>query len=143
MPTITEVRLDVTDTTEADERLVTVEYDFIISNQDVFAGTVFLERVSLWGDDRNEGGGVERLSNVRRRLIKCGDLKPGPQTRTATRKISKQTLDEDADTIGATWTLVPDELFARVSLQPFVANSVEMDSDPVPGQFGEEGKGQF
>ena len=141
MATISNLELGVIDAATPDERLVTVTYELSIPPKEALAGTVFLETISLWGDDRTEGGDVDFLRKVRNRLIKADELGAGTHVRTVTRKISKQTLDEDAEITSGGQDLDVDELFARVSVRPFVAKSAEMDSDTVRGLFGPEGSG--
>lgn len=58
MATISNVKLKVSDVTDPDKRRVTVNYSLTISNREALAGTAFLERVTLWGDDRKEGGAL-------------------------------------------------------------------------------------
>lgn len=60
----------------------------------------------------------------------------GTHPRKLYKNIYKQTLDEDSDVTGDPQIMHSDELFVRVSVQPFVAEGAQKDSATVSGQFG-------
>jgi|KBSSwiS6_1023812.scaffolds.fasta_scaffold00673_9 hypothetical protein len=135
MPSITNVRLDIAKRTGGTKRKVTVTYTLCFSACEILAGSVFTERVVLRGDDPIWDNNLATIRSVCVRANKdCIDRK-------ITVDVSRRTLDEDGDTVilGIPVWADRDEIYARVSLTPFVPSSRTVDSNNVYGQFGAAG----
>jgi len=132
MPTISNVVLKIDPIVSNKRRKVTVSYSLRFNSREELAGTVFEEKVVLRGDDPIFD---EDRAPIATTFVKAvtGTIK-----RSFTQQVSQNRLDEDGDTIifGVPVLTLRDELYARVSLTPFVPRPAQADSDPVSGQFG-------
>ena len=124
MPKIENVSLVIKDEGKPDVRHVTVSYDLTWWWREKKAGSSFIERVYLFSD---EGDNLQRL---RVRTLRADNVPDG--VRTIESDVLTSILNEDPDTAE---TLVRDEVFARVSLAPFVPRSAESDSEIFKGWF--------
>ena len=111
---------------------VSVSYDIVFSALEAAAGATYHEKVVLRGDDvlMDENLGPALLSQV---------VKAHSSTihRKITKMVSNKDLDEDPDTILLGFVLRrEDELYARVTLAPFMALPVKADSDTVKADLG-------
>lgn len=135
MPSISNVRLAIAKGTGGNRRKVTVTYTMCFTSCEVLAGSVFTEKVRLRGDDPIWDDDLTTIRNVCVRANKeCIDRK-------ITVNVSRSTLDEDGDTVifGIPVFADKDEIYARVTLTPFVPSSRTTDSNSVSGQFGAAG----
>lgn len=134
MPSIANLSLKIDPALQANRRRkVTVSYTLRFTPREELAGTVFEERVQLRGDDPafDDDRGAPLLAS----FVKAT---PANVNRTVTRLVSQNVLDEDGDTIilGVPIAALRDELYARVSLRPFVPAGAQADSPTQKGQFG-------
>ena len=135
MPSISNVKLAIVKGTGGSRRKVTVSYTMCFTSCEILAGAVFTEKVVLRGDDPIWDDDLTTIRNVCVRASKdCIDRK-------VTVNVSRSTLDEDGDTVifGIPIHAAKDEIYARVSLKPFVPASRTSDSNNVSGQFGAAG----
>lgn len=135
MPSISNVRLAIAKGTGGSRRKVTVSYTMCFTPCEILAGSVFTEKVVLRGDDLVWDHNLTTIRNLCVRASKdCIDRK-------ITVNVSRSTLDEDGDTVifGIPIFADKDEIYARVTLTPFVPPSRTTDSNSVSGQFGAAG----
>ena len=135
MPSITNVSLDIKKGTGGAKRKVTVSYRLCFTPCEILAGSVFIEKVVLRGDDPIWDDNLVTIRNVCVRANKdCIDRK-------IVTDVSRRALDEDGDTVifGIPIFADRDEIYARVSLTPFNPSSRTADSNSVFGQFGAAG----
>lgn len=132
MPSISNVRLSIESLPTGRRRRVTVNYSLRFNSREEAASSVFEEKVVLRGDDP--------LFDNDQATIATGFVKavPGTINRSFSSSVSQSRLDEDGDTVifGIPIAKLRDELYARVSLSPFVPNGAHSDSNVVTGQFG-------
>lgn len=134
MPTIANLSLKIDPTVQTgNRRKVTVSYQLRFTAREELAGVVFEERVQLRGDDPvfdDDRGGPLLTTFVK--------ATPANVTRNLTKMVSSSVLDEDGDTIilGVPIAALRDEIYARVTLRPFVPTGALADSAPQKGQFG-------
>lgn len=117
-------------------RRVKVTYQIHFNSAERMANSVFREKVTLHGDDA--GPADTLLHTIRNGYIQATQ---NPVPRNIEISIARQTLDEDPDTMigGMPVGDYLDEVYARVSLTPFVPASVNLNSSPVIGTHGEYG----
>lgn len=135
MPSISNVRLEIAKRTEGSKRKVTVSYKMCFTHCEVLAGSVFIEKVVLRGDDPIWDDHLTTIRNV------CVKAQRDCIDRKITVEVSRRALDEDGDTVifGVPVHADRDEIYARVSLTPFNPPSRTTDSNSVHGQFGAAG----
>jgi hypothetical protein len=133
MVSISNVQLRIERQQGADRRRrVTVTYSLRFNPREEAAGTVFDETVILRGDDPVFD---DDRATIAATFVKAA---PGTVNRSHSARVSQSRLDEDGDTIifGVPILVLKDELYARVTLRPFVATGAQADSNVVSGQFG-------
>lgn len=134
MPSINNVRLEIGRADDRRQRRVTVHYQVCFSSCEALAGSVFVERVVLRGDDPIWDDNLTTLRNT------CVRATQGCVDRTISTIVSASSLDEDPDTIIFGWVIGDqDEIYARVTLTPFTPTGAERDSNTVSGHFGPAG----
>ena len=135
MATISNVRLSVQKGGNSSRRRVDVSYTVCYSACEVLAGSVFVEKVQLRGDDPIWDDNLVTMRNT------CVKAERGCVEREVSRFVSRRTLDEDGDTVifGIPIHADRDELYARVTLTPFSPGSSAANSNIVTGQFGAAG----
>lgn len=134
MASIQNVRLEITKADRDSRRRVTVRYRVCFSSCEALAGSVFIERVLLRGDDPIWDDNLITLRNT------CVKAVTGCVDRSLTTEVARSTLDEDPDTIIFGWVIGDrDEVYARVSLTPFAPTGDSRDSNVVTGNFGPAG----
>ncbi|MCH8616695.1 hypothetical protein LZ016_11365 [Sphingomonas sp. SM33] len=131
MATVSNVTLQI-GREEGDRRRVTVNYRICFSGCEALAGSTFVEKVTLRGDDPIWDDHLITLRNA------CVKAERGCVDRSVSTMVSESTLDEDGDTIILGWVINRDrdEIYARVTLVPFAPTGSEADSNIVTGQFG-------
>lgn len=134
MPTIANLTLKIDPVVQANRRRkVTVAYTLRFTAREELAGTVFEERVQLRGDDPifDDDRGAPLLASFVKAV-------PGNVNRSVVKMVSQNVLDEDGDTIilGVPIAVLRDEIYARVTLRPFVPTGTTADSAAQKGQFG-------
>lgn len=131
MATVSNVTLQI-GREEGDRRRVTVNYRVCFSGCETLAGSTFVEKVTLRGDDPIWDDHLIVLRNA------CIRAERGCVDRSISTMVSESTLDEDGDTIILGWVINRDrdEIYARVTLTPFAPTGSEADSNIVTGQFG-------
>jgi len=135
MATVNNVRLEISRTDDSRRRRVTVRYQVCFSSCEALAGSVFVERVLLRGDDPIWDDNLITLRNTCVRANEGGCVE-----RVITTTVAASTLDEDPDTIIFGWVIGDrDEVYARVTLTPFAPTGATRDSNIVTGQFGPAG----
>lgn len=133
MATISNVNLRIEEAGRTSSR-VTVTYRICYSSCEAMAGTTFVERVTLRGDDPIWDDHLITLRNG------CVRAQNGCIQREITRVVSNNVLDEDPDTIIFGWVIGnKDEVYARVKLTPFVPSGSQGDSNIVSSHFGPAG----
>ena len=133
MATVSNVRLAI-GPEEDNRRRVTVTYRVCFSPCETLAGSVFVEKVVLRGDDPIWDDHLIDLRNT------CVRSERGCVDRSLTTFITESRLDEDPDTIIFGWVIGDrDEVYARVSLEPFHPTGSRADSNVVSGHFGPAG----
>ncbi|HHL18553.1 MAG TPA: hypothetical protein ENJ33_02335 [Thiothrix sp.] len=133
MATINGVRLDI-DRMDDNRSHVNLSYRICFSQCEAMAGSVFVENVTLRGDDPIWDDHLLTLHN------RCIKAKPGCIRRKFSRIVSNKVLDEDPDTIIFGWVIGnKDEVYARVRLTPFSANGSQGDSNVEKAHFGPAG----
>ncbi len=132
MATVSNVHLDIGREQSGDRRSVTVSYRVCFTSCEALAGSTFVEKVSLRGDDPIWDDYLITLRNT------CVKAQEGCVDRKVTTVVSENTLDEDGDTIILGWVISRnrDEVYARVNLTPYSPSGDEADSNIVTGQFG-------
>ena len=134
MATIQNVRLQIGEASTSDRKTVTVSYRVCFSSCEALAGTVFIEKVILRGDDPIWDDNLITLRNT------CTRAQSGCVDRTLRTTVSRSQLDEDPDTIIFGWVIGDvDEIYANVSLTPFNPSGDERNSNVVSGHFGPAG----
>jgi hypothetical protein len=130
------VRLEVEKGGEGSRRTVTVTWENCFARCEALAGSVFVETVTLRGDDLLFD---DHLTTLSRRCVRADAA--GCDDRSIRRRVSRSTLDEDGDTVifGIPIHADRDELYARVSLEPYEPSGDRSDSNLVYGQFGAAG----
>lgn len=134
MPTISNLTLKIDSTVQSgNRRKVSVSYQLRFTPREELAGVVFEERVQLRGDDPVFDN--DRGSPLLTTFVKAT---PANVNRSFTKLVSSSVLDEDGDTIilGVPVAALRDEIYARVTLRPFVATGAMADSAAQKGQFG-------
>ena len=131
MATVSNVHLDI-GREDNDRRTVTVTYRVCFSSCEALAGSTFVEKVQLRGDDPIWDDDLITLRST------CVRAQNGCVDRRISAVVAESTLDEDPDTIIFGWVLSRDrdEVYARVTLTPFVPTGTRADSNVVTGQFG-------
>lgn len=117
---------------KGNRRKVTLTYTLRFTPREEAAGTVFDETAVLMGDD-------PVFDDARAPLLSAFvKALPTNINRVVTVFVSSSRLDEDGDTIifGVPILKLRDELFARITLTPFVPTAARADSNVVTGQFG-------
>ena len=112
---------------------VLVTYQITFSRPEVLTGATFMERVGLRGKDL---GPEDDLALLLGRTVRA---QAAPIVRTIRRRLSDAALDEDNDALIAAVLQRQDEVYARVTLVPFIAMPASADSNIVIGSFGEAG----
>jgi hypothetical protein len=133
MATVSNVHLEIGRELDGDRRQVTVTWRECFSVCEALAGTTFVENVLLRGDDSPFwDDNLIVIHNV------CVKAERGCVDRKISVIVSESTLDEDGDTIILGWVISRnrDEVYARVTLTPFVPSGGHADSNIVTGQFG-------
>lgn len=135
MPSISNVHLDIEKGKGGDRRKVTVTYRLCFTACEILAGSVFVEKTILRGNDPIWDDNLVTLRN------QCVKASKDCIDRSIVRHVSRRTLDEDGDTIifGIPIFADQDELYAHVTLTPFVPNTRTANSNEVRGQFGAAG----
>lgn len=134
MASIQNVSLKISNAERSDQKRVTVSYKICFSSCEALAGSVFVEKVVLRGDDPVWDDNLITLRNT------CTKAVSGCVDRTLTATVARSTLDEDPDTIIFGWVVGDeDEIYARVTLTPFSPSGAERDSNVVTGNFGPAG----
>lgn len=134
MATVSNIKLKIGPGSSSSRRLVTVTYKICFSACEAMDKTVFVERVTLWGDDPIWD---DKLVTLRAQCIRA---QRGCIDREVSTDISRSTLDEDPDTIIFGWVIgAKDEIYARVGVKPFKPSSASGNSNIVTGQFGPAG----
>ena len=133
MASINNVRLEIG--REKDRRRqVTVRYQVCFSSCETLAGSTFVERVVLRGDDQIWDDNLITLRNT------CVQAVRGCVERSITATVAESVLDEDPDTIIFGWVIGDrDEVYARVTLDPFHPSGDARNSNTVTGHFGPAG----
>lgn len=136
MAGVSNISLSIAKGEGGDRRTVTVKYRLNFSQCEVTAGAAFVETVALRGLDPISD---DDLATIYRSCVKA-DRTSMDRTRTAT--VSRRALDEDGDTVIFGWVVSADEdeIYARVTLSPFVSSGASGNSNVVRGQFGAGGK---
>lgn len=135
MPTINNVRLTIDKAEDSRLRRVTVTYQICFSACEANTRAGFVERVVLRGADPIFDDDLVTLRN------NCMRAQRGCIDRTVSAVVPTATLDEDGDTIILGWVVdaARDEIYARVTMKPFVPGSASANSNQVTGQFGPGG----
>jgi len=135
MATVNGVSLSIKKGKGRNRREVTVSYTLCFTSCEILAGSVFHEKVTLWGEDDTTPD--DKLCVLSRACVKATTptLK-----RTLTQSISRSILDEDPDVVlfGLRWAR-QDKIYARVDLTPFSPRGSSGCSNSVKGQFGAAG----
>lgn len=135
MANVSNVQLQVQKGGEGNRRQVRVSYMLCFTSCEARGGIVFVERVRLRGDDPVWDDHLVTLRN------QCVQAQRGCIDRSVTQLVSRNTLDEDGDTIifGIPVNADRDELYAHVTLSPYKPSGGEGRSNIVTGQFGAAG----
>jgi hypothetical protein len=133
MATVSRVTMRIEDAGNNRSR-VRLTYRVCFSNCEAMAGSTFVERVTLRGDDPVWDDHLITLRNS------CIRAQNGCIDRELTRTVSNNVLDEDKDTIIFGWVIGnKDEVYARVRLEPFQPSGSSGDSNIVSAHFGPAG----
>ena len=133
MATISNVRLDISDR-DGDTSRVKLTYRVCFSACEIKDGSVFVENVTLRGDDPVWD---DHLLTLRNRCLKA---QRGCINREIIRNVGNNVLDEDPDTIIFGWVIGnKDEVYARVRLTPFQPSGSQGDSNVISAHFGPAG----
>ena len=132
MPTINDVKLTIGRAESPRHRLVTVTYQICFTGCEAMAQSAFVERVVLRGADPDPDDHLLTLRNT------CVRAQRGCVERSISRTVSASTLDEDDPTtiLGLTIDQGRDEVYAQVTIRPFVPGSATRNSNEVKDQFG-------
>mgnify|MGYP006298221081 CR=1 FL=1 len=135
MATVSNVQLQIEKGGEGNRREVRVSYTLCFTTCEARGGLVFVERVILRGDDPIWDNNLTTLRN------RCIQAQRGCVDRSVTQLVSRNTLDEDGDTIilGVPIFADRDELYARVTIRPYEPSGGVGHSNIVTGQFGAAG----
>ncbi|MBN1599986.1 MAG: hypothetical protein JW915_00185 [Chitinispirillaceae bacterium] len=134
MATVNNIRLNIERADQRNRRLVNVSYRVCFTSCEMAAGSTFREKVTLRGDDPIWD---DHLLTLRDGCIK---VSAACVERSFKLNVASSTLDEDPDTIILGWVIGnKDEIYARVSLTPFVPTGSSGDSNIVIGDFGPAG----
>lgn len=123
MATIANLKLEIKKGTSKSE--VTVSYNLYFSHCERLAESVFIENVTLRGDDSPLAD--DHLITIRKSCVKATS---GVIKRKHVRKIKNSVLNEDDFLFNRT-----DEVYARVKLTPFTPGSKQTDSNIISGNF--------
>lgn len=110
---------------------VTVTYEVVFSRPEILTGATFMERVGLRGSDI--GLDDDLMPDLLNRTTRA---QAAPIRRTVTRRVADEALDEDRDALIGAVLMRQDEVFARVTLTPFLAMPASAKSNIVIGSFG-------
>lgn len=133
MASINNIRLEIGPENDR-RRQVTVRYQVCFSSCETLAGSTFVERVVLRGDDPIWDDNLTTLRNT------CVQAVRGCVDRSITANVAESVLDEDPDTIILGWVIGDrDEIYARVTLEPFQPSGAAGNSNTVTGHFGPAG----
>lgn len=119
MATIANLKLGIKKGSSKSE--VTVSYDLYFSHCEKLAESVFLEKISLRGDD--SPGADDHLTTIGNYCVKAAS---GAVKRKHVRKVKNSVLNEDYGI---------DEVYARVRLTPFTPGSKQADSNIISSRF--------
>lgn len=134
MATVNNVSLKISPGSTPKRRRVTVSYQVCFSACETLAGSVFTEKVTLRGDDPIWDDHLLTLRNS------CIKAERGCVAREFSRDVAESTLDEDPDTIIFGWVIGnKDEIYAHVTLTPFVPSGSQGSSNVVSADFGPAG----
>ena len=135
MATVRNVHLDI-ERGDGSRRTVTVRWEVCFTHCEALAGSVFVETVTLRGDDPIWDDHLTTISN---RCVKAE--RAGCHERRIVRQVSRSVLDEDGDTVifGIPIHAARDEIYARVCLEPFRPSGACANSNIETGQFGAAG----
>lgn len=136
MASVSNVKLQIGQANSETRRSVSVTYKLCFSACEASAGSTFVEKVVLRGDDPfwDDDDHLITLRNV------CTKAVDGCVERSISTTIARSALDEDPDTIIFGWVIgSEDEIYARVSLAPFVAKGSSKNSNILTGHFGPAG----
>ncbi|MDC8003757.1 hypothetical protein POV27_06825 [Aureisphaera galaxeae] len=122
MATISKLKLDIKKGSSVSD--VMVSYDICFNHCERLAESVFIEKVTLWGEDF---GPDDRLITLSHNCVKAS--KPCVSRKIA-RKVPNKILDEDD-----TFFNRKDEVYARVSLTPFTPAGKVADSNIISSRF--------
>ena len=133
MATVSQVNLRIEDAGR-NRSTVHLTYRICFSQCEAMAGSTFIERVTLRGDDPVWDDHLITLRNG------CIRAQNGCINREITRTVSNSTLDEDPDTIIFGWVIGnKDEVYGRVQLTPFEPSGSQGDSNIITANFGPAG----
>lgn len=137
MATVSNVHLTIGKGKAGKRVEVTVSYRICFSSCELLAGSVFKETVTLMGDDPVWD---DTLITIRNGCVKA---EKNCVERKFSRQVSRSTLDEDGDTVifGIPIHAAQDEIYAHVTVAPFMPNGSTGNSNIVTGQFGVAGPG--
>lgn len=143
MPAISNTKLEITGT--SDPRFVTVSYTLDASAEEAQNGPAYREEINLWGEDTDPITGAGNNSNLG--VISTRWIRPaaGSHQVTTPMTVSRAKLAEDPDPtfVIRIWTWEgwknitvkgdpnSDELFAKVTLRPCPAQTVDGGSSNV------------
>jgi hypothetical protein len=132
MPAINNVRLTIGRSDNPGHRQVNVQYQVCFTACEAMAQSAFVERVVLWGADPDPDDNLITLRNA------CVRAQRGCVDRSISRTVSAGTLNEDDPTtiLGLTIDAGRDEVYAQVTIKPFVPGSATRNSNEVKDQFG-------
>ncbi|TAL16341.1 hypothetical protein EPN96_09415 [bacterium] len=134
MANISNVSLAVVTGTGGASRQVTVSYTIYFTSCEVTAKSAFVEKVILRASDVPEGGADSDLATLKNACVRADTASV---SRTVTVSVSRSTLDEDKDILVLPFVRAnADEIYAHVSLTPFVTRGATGNSNTVTGQFG-------
>lgn len=105
---------------------VTITYDLCFSHCERLDETVFVELVTLRGDDPVNDDHLTTISNS------CVKATKACVKRKFVRKVSNNVLDEDPKIL---WVQQSDEVYARVKLSPFKPGNATGSSNIVNSYF--------
>ncbi len=125
MATIARLKLEIKK--GSSESQVTVSYDLCFMHCERLAGSVFIENVKLMGDDWLNDDNLYTLSH--HTCIKAPSSKVCIP-RKFTKTLKNSVLDEDDSFFNR-----KDEVYARVTITPFVPSSKKADSNIISSYF--------
>ncbi|MCB4800187.1 hypothetical protein [Neotamlana laminarinivorans] len=124
MATITNLQLDIKKGSSSSD--VTVSYELCFSHCERLDETVFVETITLRGDDPISDDHLTTISNT------CVKATKACIKRKFTRKVNNSVLNEDPKIL---WVKQSDEVYARVALLPFNPSSTSSNSNIVNSYF--------